>query len=408
MSFWWSFTVNLIIYYISTVIARYTKGRLGSGIVAIVIMLAGFWSGLLPKDVVKTGYFNELYALVMIVFVVHLGTSFNGKQLRREWRLVLVTLSGIVGIGIMCLIAGRFLFGRNIAMISFPSLVGGSVTTLIMRDAAVEKGWFDLAGIVAILSSMQVWIGIPMITAGSQKECSRLLKLYRKNPASCSGGEKWKPDTELAEFVEVTKAAEEKIPLVERLPSQWKTEMLPLVIIAIVGAAGKSLTPYAEAITHTLIGFSVIALNFGILGRQAGIIPKEPLQKAGVFPFFLFAMLTSLRGNLASLTPMDIAHNIVPLLGLLLLGAVGILAFTIPVGRALGLSPWILIAFSFGMYAGYPLNYQAALEAIEVSAKTEDERNFLKDRVLTKVVLGSVLGQTIASIVIAGIFVSLL
>jgi hypothetical protein len=399
MSFWWSYTVNIIIYYISTVIARYTKGRLGSGIIAIIIMLAGFWSGLLPKDVVKTGHFNELYALVMIVFVVHLGTSFNGKQLKREWRLVLVTLSGIIGLGIMCLVAGRILFGRNIAMVSFPSLVGGSVATLIMRDAAVEKGWLDLAGIVAILSSMQVWIGIPMITAGSQKECRRLLALYRKNPGACP--ERADQDAPMEPLVE-------KIPLIERLPPQWKDHMLPLVIISIVGAAGKSMVPFVEAMTNNLITFSVIALLLGILGRQAGIIPKEPLQRAGVFPFFLFAMLTSLRGNLANLTPLDIAHNIVPLLGLLLLGAAGLLLFTIPIGKALGFSPWIITSFAFGMYAGYPLNYQAALEVIELSAKTEEELDFLKDKVLTKVVLGSVLGQTIASIIIAGIFVNLL
>jgi hypothetical protein len=398
MSFWWSYTINIIIYYISTVIARYTKGRLGSGIIAIIIMLAGFWSGLLPRDVVKTGYFSELYALVMIVFVVHLGTSFNGKQLRREWRLVLVTLSGITGLGIMCLVFGSLLFGRNIAMVSFPSLVGGSVATLIMRDAAVEKGWLDLAGIVAILSSMQVWIGIPMITAGSQKECRRLLELYRKNPGAC-------PETGNND---APMALPEKVALVERLPVQWKDQMLPLVIISIAGAIGKSVVPFVEAMTNNLITFSVIALVFGILGRQAGIIPKEPLQRAGVFPFFLFAMLTSLRGNLANLTPLDIAHNIVPLLGLLLLGAAGLLLFTISTGKILGFSPWIITAFSFGMYAGYPLNYQAALEVIELSAKTEAELNFLKDRVLTKVVLGSVLGQTIASIIIAGVFVNLL
>jgi hypothetical protein len=362
-------------------------------------MLAGFWSGLLPKDVVKTGYFGELYALVMIVFVVHLGTSFNGKQLRREWRLVLVTLSGITGLAIMCLIAGRILFGRDIAMVAFPSLVGGSVATLIMRDAAVEKGWLDLAGIVAILSSMQVWIGIPMITTGSQKECRRLLALYRKNPGTY-------PETADQEILVEPPA--EKIPLIDRLPSQWKDQMLPLVIISIVGAAGRSMVPFVEAMTHNLITFSVIALVLGILGRQAGIIPKEPLQRAGVFPFFLFAMLTSLRGNLANLTPLDIAHNIVPLIGLLLLGAAGLLLFTIPAGKALGFSPWMITSFSFGMYAGYPLNYQAALEVIELSAKTEEELNFLKDRVLTKVVLGSVLGQTIASIIIAGVFVNLL
>ena len=397
MPFWWSFAVNIVIYYISVVIARYTKGRLGSGIIAIIIMLTGFWSGLLPKNIVKTGYFNELYAIVMLVFVVHLGASFNGKQLKREGRLVLVSLAGIAGIAFMCLVPGRIFFGRNIAMLSFPSLVGGSVATLIMRDAAVEKGWFDLAGIVAILSAMQVWIGIPMITLGSQNECRRLLLIYRKNPENGPACAEPVPGPE-----------PEPRPLIDKLPAQWKDPLLPLVVIALTGAISHSLVPHIAALTHKLVSFSVVALGLGIMGRQLGLLPHEPLIKAGVFPFFLFAMLTSLRGNLADLTPADILRNVVPLLGLIVLGAAGILACVIPVGKALGFSPWILIAFGFGMYAGYPLNYQTALEAIEQSAKTEDELAFLKDRVLTKVVLGSVLGQTIASILIAGVFIGLL
>lgn len=406
MTFAWSFAVNLFIYYIATVVARYTKGRIGSGIFAIILMLAGFWSGLLPKDLAQIGHFPLLYQMVMLVFVVHLGTSFNWEQLKREWRLALVTLSGILGIAVFALGVGSRLFGKNIAMISYPSLVGGSVATLIMRDAAVEQGWLDLAGIVAILSSMQVWIGIPMISYGTRKECRYVLSLFREHGAGVDVDGRISVEEATASMH--AQAAAAKTDLYDRLPVQWKDQILPLLAVTLFGAVAKSITPYVESWTHNLITFSVIALVFGILGRRLGLLPKEPLQKAGVFPFFMFCMLTSLRGNLANLTPTDILNNLVPLISFLLLGALGILIFCIPIGRVFGFRIGMMIAFSFGMYAGYPLNYQAALEVIELEAKTPEELDFLKEKVLTRVVLGSVLGQVIASIAIAGVFVGLL
>ena len=400
MSFAWSFTICLLIHYVGTVVAKYTKARIGSGIFSIIVMLLCFWTGILPKDIVERGYFPQLYAIVMLVLIVHVGTTFDIKKIRQEWRVAAVIMSSIIGMGVLILTAGSALFGREMSMLAYPSLVGGSVATTIMRDTALERGWSDLAGIVIVLYAIQCWVGIPIITFGARKECKRLLALHRS-------GKKLAID---ANHQQSQRQEEETVrqPLTERLPSQFRDPLLPLVCVTTAGAIATSITPVLEKLTSNIITFSVVALIVGVAGHQLGLIPKEPLAKAGVFPFFMFAMIMSLRGSLSILSPSDILSNIIPVVGLLLIGAAGILIFGVVTGRLLGFAPGLTIAFAFGLYAGYPINYQAALEVIELMADTPEEVELLKEHILSKVVFGAVIGVTITSIVIAGIFSGLI
>ena len=60
LTFAWSFTVLVGIYYLSTVVNNLTRGRVGTAFMSFVLMLLGFWSGLFPKDIVNT---SELHGL---------------------------------------------------------------------------------------------------------------------------------------------------------------------------------------------------------------------------------------------------------------------------------------------------------------------------------------------------------
>ena len=79
-----------------------------------------------------------------------------------------------------------------------------------------------------------------------------------------------------------------------------------------------------------------------------------------------------------------------------------------PVGRKLGLNYGLVLAFTMGSYAGYPLNYQVCMEVITMLAETPEEMEYLKDHVLQRVIIGGVTAVSLASVVIAGLLVSML
>lgn len=83
-------------------------------------------------------------------------------------------------------------------------------------------------------------------------------------------------------------------------------------------------------------------------------------------------------------------------------------AAAIYVGKKFGYSKGILMAFLFGCFAGYPLDYQVAMENIHIMAESKDEERFLEDQIIPIVIMGSVISVSITSIIVASIFVNLL
>ena len=68
----------------------------------------------------------------------------------------------------------------------------------------------------------------------------------------------------------------------------------------------------------------------------------------------------------------------------------------------------MVLAFTMGSYAGYPLNYQVCMEVISVVAQNAEEAEYLKDHVLQKVIIGGIVSVSLASVIIAGVMVSML
>jgi len=68
------------------------------------------------------------------------------------------------------------------------------------------------------------------------------------------------------------------------------------------------------------------------------------------------------------------------------------------------------MAFSIAMTAlyGFPADYVLTIEAIKASTKTQEEEDYAMDQMLPKMLVGGFTTVTIASVIIAGIFVKLL
>lgn len=185
MGFEWSFVILVLIYYIGTFINVLSRGRVNTALVSLILMLLGFWLNLLPPSIIQDANLGGMYAILNLTILVNVGTTFDFKELKKQWRLLIVAFSGIIGMGFMVLVVGRLIFGKEIAIISFPGLLGGAVAINIMNQAAIEKGLMKLASLIIMIQATQGLFGIPIIGNGTRLECERLLKAYRSNKMGC-------------------------------------------------------------------------------------------------------------------------------------------------------------------------------------------------------------------------------
>ena len=102
------------------------------------------------------------------------------------------------------------------------------------------------------------------------------------------------------------------------------------------GAVASAIAVYTSSLTGGIVGAALVGMFLGCLLTQVGLLPKEPLAKAGMLNFMMFVLIMTMRGSLASLSLSTLVQYLIPIVGLVALGAVGMLVLVIPLGKKLG------------------------------------------------------------------------
>lgn len=397
-TFGWALAILVVMYYVSSVLSTKTRARIGTMIFFSVFILIGYWT-IFPADIIATSQIPVVAAITNLVLLINVGSSFDLATLKQDWRVVVVTLVGCLGMGVLVFATVTPVFGLDMAISSYPCLVGGLVATNLVNETLMNKGLEDLAVTIVLMLSMQTFVGMPVMSFGARKECERLLSDYRTGKIIAADP---KQDA-IAKSTPTTSKA-----LIDRIPAKYNTPILHLASCLFLGALASSIAKYTSSITNGLIGTAIVGIVIGILFKQLGLLAKEPLAKAGVLSFFMMAMMINMRVSFAKITPMGLVERLWPIAFCIIIGAIGVLLFAIPMGKKLGISSGLIMAITMGSYAGYPLNYQVCMEVITLLAQSPEEEEYLKDHVLQKVIIGGAVSVSLASVIIAGVMVSML
>ena len=144
-------------------ISTKTKAYVPSMFVTGVCFIIGFWTFIIPKDVVAVASFNVNFVLVcMSLLLVHLGTLMNLQKLLQQWKAVVVALCGVAGTMTIAMTIGKMFFGHNVVIAITPPLVGGVVATTLMSKALMDKGLILLAAMPVAMLVMHGFAGYPV------------------------------------------------------------------------------------------------------------------------------------------------------------------------------------------------------------------------------------------------------
>lgn len=391
MSFLYLF-ICLALFAIGDYLGVFTKARVSSVFVALMLFLIGFLTGVLPGDIIEQAGLSQISKWASPFIVFHMGTMINWNQLIKEWRSVVLSIIAM-GVAVIALLAVSPIIGKGAAIVSIPIINGGIVATQIMTTGAMEKGLTLAAALGTLVYAVQKFVGTPPASIHGLKEAERILEEYRTEKAS----------KEVEEETAVTEdEKEEKIPFYKK-HEKYFTDFTCLAITGLFAWLSHilgSITP---------INYSIWALILGATVGYIGLVPPKLLEKGKASGLLQMALFASIIPSLAQISISELVtlgwQTFVTFAAVII--AIYIFMYFLPIWKIVG-SKDLAVGISMAQLLGFPATFLVANEIATAVAQTPEEKEVVLNRIMPAYVVAGFVSVTSLSIIIAGIFVELL
>ncbi len=377
----------LVVYSFGEYISYKTKSIVSMMFVASTIFMIGFWLGL-PKTILEDSQLLGFGSLMIAFLITHMGTLMSFDDLKKQWKTVLISIAAVVGIGVFLFFVGSPIIGREYAVASAPPISGGVVAAIIMGDAAKAKGLESIAVFTTLLVVVQGFFGYPVASLLLNREANRLLVDFRNG--------KRENNTNLIDDKSIKE--EKKKTLIPELPKDLQTNFMLLAKLGLVALLGFKLSDLTNGLIHRY----VMCLLVGVAGREIGFLEENIMTKANSFGIGLLGLMAVIMGNLVNATPQMLLSIAFPLVASLVLAIIGILISSSIVGKLLGYSFEMSTAIGVSALFGFPGTFILSNEVAKANGKTEEEREYVLNQILPKMLVAGFITVTIASVVLAG------
>lgn len=383
-----SFLIFVLFYAIGDWISNLTKSKVSGMLIAMLLYLIGFQTGLIPASSINdTGVPAIASNFAIMMILVGMGTMLHFNEMIAQWKTVVVALVALLGLAACSFTVSTWLFGREWALCASAPISGGVIAGQMTAEAANAAGRPDLAGFAMLVIGCQGFVGIPICNFFVRKYCHGVLagKIQMKEPAEVKEGGKRK--------------------LLSFAPKWMSGDNTIFAKMAFVGWIGWLISqvcsgvPYLRNVTNANIMYLIVGIIFCLLG----FLPENATVKSHSNGFLMLAVLAVIPGNLGSLSLEDLVNMIVPLAGTLLVGAVFICLFGVAAGYFLHVHWTIAIAISICCTIGYPGTQIVVDEVVRSLDCDEETREKIYGNVLTQIVVSGFTSVTVASVAFASI-----
>ena len=388
------FLVVMAFLLIGEVVSEKTKAYVPSVFISAVLFLIAFWT-FAPKDVVvRASFGKEFIQIAMGLLLVHLGTLMSLRKLISQWKAVVVAVCGVCGIMALTMTVGLLLFDWHTVVAATPPLTGGIVAALLMSEGLKAQGITALAVLPIAMFITHSFFGYPITSWCLKKEGKRVIKDFRENG----------PDPKVLKEGSMFQEESERKKLIPALPKAYQSSPMILFKVILVSM----LAGWLSNLTGGAVNQYVICLILGVVFCELGFLEEQSLVKAGVFNWLILGLLAYVFSQLSSVTPAQLLGIIGPIIVLIILGILGMFIMSMLVGRPLGFSKDMAFACALTALFGFPADYVITTEVCKSVGSTEEEKNYLIDILLPRMLVGGFMTVSIASVVIASIFLKLL
>jgi len=129
-------TILLCIYAAGELIAQKSKAYLSTVLGIAIILLIGFWSGIFPQSLITDAQVAGFGNIIAGILVVSLGTTIDFQELKRQWKVVVVSLICVIGAVAAIIFIGKPIIGVDMAVSGAPIFAGGSAAGVSITPIA--------------------------------------------------------------------------------------------------------------------------------------------------------------------------------------------------------------------------------------------------------------------------------
>lgn len=393
MKFLIAFIFVMLFLFVGEWVSTRTRAYVPSVFITAILFVIGFWT-FLPKNVVAQSSFGTTFVTICVpLLLVHLGTLMDLKELIAQWKAVCIALLGVVGTIILTLSIGTLIFNWQTVVAAIPPLTGGLVAALLMTNGLKAAGLTALVALPVAMFVMHSVIGYPLTAYLLKKEGKRLSKEYQAGNIKFSGN---------SSLVSTSDDKSEKTVLA--LPKSYETSAFILFRVALIALLSNGFA----LLINNVINANVICLIFGVIAHQLGFLENNALNKAGVFKWLMYGLLAYIFSQLSVTTPQILGNVILQIIVLILLGILGMFIASFILSKPFGMSPEMGFACSLTALFGFPADYILTTEVCRSVATSKKEEDVLLENMLPKMLVGGFATVSVASVIIASVFLKLL
>lgn len=395
------FAVIMAVLLVGQWVASLTKAWIPSVFVSAVVFLIGFWT-ILPKDIaVKASYDTPFVTICISMLLVHLGTLMSLKKLIDQWRAVCIALLGVAGTLLLTLTVGTLLFDWHTVIASVPPLTGGLVAALLMTNGLKDAGLTAFVALPVTMLMIHGVFGYPLTAIMLKREDRRLSKIYQ------SMSDEERAQISVASTATENAAAQDKpsqSKFLALFPEKYQTSAFILLRVALIAL----LSNWVAGLTGGALNANVVCLIFGVIAHQFGFLEDDALNKAGVFNWLMYGLLGYIFAQLAGTTPQQLVSMLVQIIVLIALGMFGMFIASFVLCKPFGMSKEMAFSCSLTALFGFPADYILTTEVAHNVAKSKEEEQYLLDNTLPQMLVGGFATVSIASVIIASVFLKLI
>lgn len=378
-----AFTIIMLVWTISDLISKKTKSLISSLLVASLVFLIGFKTNIMPKDILTSSSLLGLGTTVVGFIIVHIGTMISIDELKKQWKTVVIGVSAVMGITLSLLLVGPLFETRNYAIAAIGAVSGGTISIIIVQEAALAAGLLSTAVLPVLISAIQGLFGFPFTSIILKKEARRLQAEYR------------------AGNLKVDKKEEGHVEEKGKLPAMFNTTAGTLFVVGVIVLVAI----FVDNLTNGILNTFIVALLIGVTLRATGILRPNILTGIDAYGLMMLAILIIIFGPLATIEPQALFEMIVPIILSFLVGVGGNILFSVIAGKLLGYSIPMSMAVGLTSLYGFPGTMILSQEAAKSVGETEEEIAAIEGQILPKMIIAGFSTVTITSVLITSVIV---
>ena len=382
--------VIFVVFAAGDMISAKTKAIVSMLLVASVVFLVGFWTGVFPTTMFADSTLLSMAGLLVTMLLVHLGTTIKLRDFGAQWRTVIISAVACIAISAAVYFIGQLIIDRGFALVGAPILSGGVVATLQMQEMAQKADLPQLAVFATLVMCAQGFVGYPVASLCLKSEAKRIKAQLDAGELSVAS-----QDAEKA-------AAASRKKLIPALPAKYNTPNVVLAKVVLVAL----LSVFVSSLFHDAVNKLVWCLIFGVLCKELGFLDEDALGKAHATGIVMPIITLSIFTNLASATPEMVGGMVKPLLVCVLIGTAAFAVVSILVGKIFGYSWQMSVAIGSSCLFGFPGTVIISNEVSESTGTTAEEKAAINAQIMPKMLVAGMVTVSITSVLVAGVMSS--